>query len=165
MRKTDFLKKNLLDTCPSVGPLISLLWTTGDISSWFQSQSGFFLIWTWQRHTWYICYLRFTCGVTPLPVYNASILACCLPHMHISAEVGCRDLNHWPPAWQSDMLPSWPRWLKFCLFVSGNDYCWLQWENPFLNLRILSCMGRAVSITVRADVWRLIHDNSRSILV
>ena len=37
--------------------------------------------------------LRFTSGVTPLPVYNASIAASRLPHMRVSAEVGCRDLN------------------------------------------------------------------------
>ena len=37
--------------------------------------------------------LRFTSGATPLPVYNASIAASCLPHMCVSAEVGCRDLN------------------------------------------------------------------------
>ena len=43
-----------------------------------------------------ICYihsLRFTSGVTPLPVYNASIAASHLPHMRVSAEVGCWDLN------------------------------------------------------------------------
>ena len=53
--------------------------------------------------------LRFTSGVTPLPVYNASIAASRLPHMHVSAEVGCRDLNHRPPAQQSDALPTRPR--------------------------------------------------------
>ena len=34
--------------------------------------------------------LRFTSGVTPLPVYMASIAASCFPHMRVSAEVGCR---------------------------------------------------------------------------
>ena len=37
--------------------------------------------------------LRFTSGVTALPVYNASIVVSRLPHIHVSAEVGCRDLN------------------------------------------------------------------------
>ena len=36
---------------------------------------------TWQR---------FTSGATPLPVYMATILASCFPHMHVSAEVGCQ---------------------------------------------------------------------------
>ena len=44
-----------------------------------------------------ICSLRFTSGATPLPVYNASIAASRLPHMHVSAEVGCWDLNRQPP--------------------------------------------------------------------
>ena len=53
--------------------------------------------------------LRFTSGATHLPVYNASIAASRLPHMRISAEVGCRDLNRRPPARQSDALPTRPR--------------------------------------------------------
>ena len=52
--------------------------------------------------------LRFTSGATPLPVYNASIAASCLPHMRVSAEVECRNLNRWPPARQSDALPTRP---------------------------------------------------------
>ena len=53
--------------------------------------------------------LRFTSDVTPLPVYNTSIAASHLPHMHVSAEVGYQDLNRWPPAWQYDSLPTRPR--------------------------------------------------------
>ena len=53
--------------------------------------------------------LRFTSGATPLPVYNASIAASHLPHMRVSAEVGCWDLNCRPPARQSDALPTRPR--------------------------------------------------------
>ena len=52
--------------------------------------------------------LRFTSGATPLLVYTASIAASRLPHMHVSAEVGCRDLNRRPPARQSDVLPTRP---------------------------------------------------------
>ena len=37
--------------------------------------------------------LRFTSGVTPLPVYNTSIAGSHLPHMRVSAELGCQDLN------------------------------------------------------------------------
>ena len=39
-----FKKKILLDTCLFVGPLINLFWISGDVSSGFQSQSGFCLI-------------------------------------------------------------------------------------------------------------------------
>ena len=61
-----------------------------------------------------ICSLRFTSGVTPLLVYTASIAASHLPHMRVSAEVGCRDLNHRPPARQSDVLPTRP-WQPACV--------------------------------------------------
>ena len=56
-----------------------------------------------------ICSLRFTSGATPLLVYTASIAASGLPHMRVSVEVGCRDLNRRPPAQQSDALPTGPR--------------------------------------------------------
>ena len=35
-----FLKKKLVDPCPSVVPLIPLFQTSGEVSSGFQSQSG-----------------------------------------------------------------------------------------------------------------------------
>ena len=63
--------------------------------------------------------LRFTSGATPLPVYNASIAASRLPHMCVSAEVGCRDLNHRPPARQSDTLPTRP-WRPALTMLSSN---------------------------------------------
>ena len=53
--------------------------------------------------------LRFTSGVTPLLVYNACIAASHLPHMHISTEMRCWDLNCRPPARQSDALSNQPR--------------------------------------------------------
>ena len=41
-----FLKVFLLDTftCPILGLLVPLFWISGDVSSGFQSQSGFYLI-------------------------------------------------------------------------------------------------------------------------
>ena len=39
-----FFLKFLKDMSPFVGPLIPLFWTSGDIYSGFQSQSGFCLI-------------------------------------------------------------------------------------------------------------------------
>ena len=39
-----FFKKFLADTCPFLGPLVPLFWISGDVSSGFQSQSGFCLI-------------------------------------------------------------------------------------------------------------------------
>ena len=34
--------------------------------------------------------LRFTSGTTPANLLTASKVACCLPHIRVSAEVGCR---------------------------------------------------------------------------
>ena len=61
----------------------SLFWTSGDVSSGFQSQSGFCLIQAQQRCT--CCYvthsLRFTSGVTPADLLAASItVKLSLPH-------------------------------------------------------------------------------------
>ena len=69
-----------------------------------------------------ICSLRFTSGATPLPVYNASIAASRLPHMHVSAEVGCQDLNRRTPARQSDTLPTRPRRPAGTVFFAATNY-------------------------------------------
>ena len=84
-----FFKKILADTCPFLGPLISMLRTTGDISSRFQSQSGQPYSLLAEAYMIYVP-LRFPSIVTPLPVYVASIVIGHFPHMHDSAEVGCR---------------------------------------------------------------------------
>ena len=44
-----FFLKFLADTCPFLGPLVPLFWISGDVSSGFQSQSGF-------------CLIRYFCG-------------------------------------------------------------------------------------------------------
>ena len=38
--KIYILLKFLVDTCPFIGPLIPLFWTSGDVSCGFQSHSG-----------------------------------------------------------------------------------------------------------------------------
>ena len=65
------------------GATDTLFRTSGDVSSGFQSQSGFCLIQTLQRRTWYM----FPVLVTPLPVYIASIAAGCFPRMRVSADI------------------------------------------------------------------------------
>ena len=59
---------------PFVGPLIPLFWTSGDVSSGFQSQSGFCLICTWWRC---MCctILRFTSAATNTDLLVASMAA------------------------------------------------------------------------------------------
>ena len=65
-----------------------------------------------------------------LPVYTANIAASCLPHMRVSAEVGCRDFNCRPPARQSDALPTRPRrpawWFTLLLIsiIAGLNRSW-----------------------------------------
>ena len=59
-----------------VGSLIPLFWTSGDVSSGFQSQSGFYLIHTWRRHMSNVTHsLRFTSGATPADLLAASMAA------------------------------------------------------------------------------------------
>ena len=71
--------KFFMDTCPFVGPLIPLFWTSGDVSSGFQSQSG-------QPYSHFGGGIH-TSGVTHFPVYNASIAAGHFPYMRVSAEL------------------------------------------------------------------------------
>ena len=67
--------------------------------------------------------LIFTSGVTPLPVYIASIAAGRFPHMRVSAEVGCRcgDLNQ-PPIFRAPM---------------DHFYC-CEWDPIFINVDFLT---------------------------
>ena len=97
--------KFLLDTCPFVGPLIPQFWTS-PLGFKARANSALFKLCggKYDIHS-----LRFTSGATPLLVYNASIAASRFPNMHVSAEVGCWDLNHRPPARQSDALLTQPR--------------------------------------------------------
>ena len=51
-----FFKVFLSDTftCPILGPLVPLFWISGDVSSGFQSQSGFCLIRIVEANVMYI---------------------------------------------------------------------------------------------------------------
>ena len=55
--------------------------------------------------------LRFTSGATPLPVYNASIAASCLPHMQspdVSAGVrGSCQMNNFELVYRQDHTTLW----------------------------------------------------------
>ena len=51
-------------TCPILRPLIPLFWISGDVSSGFQSQSGFCLIRIAEANVMYIHSPRSTCGAT-----------------------------------------------------------------------------------------------------
>ena len=80
--------------------LIPLFCTSGDIIHTFG-----------QKHMWHICTLRFTSGVTPLPVYVTGIATSHFPHVHAFAEVGCR----------TRLTPPKDHWLLSCA-VKSVDY-------------------------------------------
>ena len=93
-----FFKKKYFGERESFLPLIPLFWTSGDVSSGFQSQSRFCLIHTWQRHTSNITHsLRFTSGATP-----ADLLAASMATEPISSTYLQR---HW---WESNGRPLTP---------------------------------------------------------
>ena len=67
-----FFKKEILeDIPPFCGPLISLFWTSGDICSGFQNQSGSSTL----RASLLLCnrFPRFTSGATPADLLAASM--------------------------------------------------------------------------------------------
>ena len=91
------LKNRSTGSTVFVGSLIPVFWTSGDISSLgFKARVGS-LIRTWQRHTWCIFpEIHLWCNTCqPLGGQHCS---CSLPHMPVSAEVGCLirlgDLPH-----------------------------------------------------------------------
>ena len=72
-----FFKNFFVDTFPLLGPLISLFQTSGDVLT---SPLGFIarvgsLTQTWERHTWYMCSLRFTSGVSARLEWETSCLS------------------------------------------------------------------------------------------
>ena len=89
-------------------PLIPLFWTSGDVSSGFQSQRGFCLIQILQRWT---CNtfpeIRLQCD-TSASVYSQHNSWSLSPHACFSRG-RIPDLNHRPPAWQMHMLTTQPQ--------------------------------------------------------
>ena len=67
-------------------PLVPLVWISGDVSSGFQSQSGFCLICTFCGSECYVYSPRSTSGAAHADLLMASIAAGESPHA--SAEVG-----------------------------------------------------------------------------
>ena len=72
---SSFFLKFLVDTCPILGPLVPLFWISGDVSSGFQSQSGFFLIRFFCGGENDVHSLRSTSSVTPANLLAAGITA------------------------------------------------------------------------------------------
>ena len=81
-----FFFKFLADTCPFLGPLVPLFWISGDVSSGFQSQSGFCLIRYFCRGECNVHSSRFTSGATLANLLAAGAQPVTSPHA--CAEVG-----------------------------------------------------------------------------
>ena len=77
-----FLKKFLEDISPFVGPQITLFWTSGDVSSGLQSQSGQPYSCLAEVYVLYI-FLRFTFGVTPVDFLVANMTAELISSTHL----------------------------------------------------------------------------------
>ena len=87
-----FFLKFLADTCPFWGPLVPLFWISGDISSGFQSQSGFCLIRYFCGGECNVHSPRFTSGATLADL----LVACAQPvtSSHACAEVGLGSVSN-----------------------------------------------------------------------
>ena len=71
-----------------MGPLIPLFWTSSDVSSGFQSQSG--QPYSHLTEAYYVCPRRLTSGAIPADLLMASMAVSCFLHMCVSVEIGCR---------------------------------------------------------------------------
>ena len=131
--------------CPILRLLVPLFWISGDVSSGFQSQSGFCLICMFYRGKCNVHSLASTSGTTPAGLWTTSITASHAPHA--SAEVGLgSDLNGQPPAQKTNSLPLcqqpdlcptlvfkvyikewfWPFSVKYHLMSSKTLSIWLE---------------------------------------
>ena len=175
-----FYFKFLLDTCPFLGPLIPLFMTSGDVCSGFQSQSGFCLIPTLQRHTWYTFpEIHLWCD-TSASVYQQHSSQLLFPHVCFRRG-RMPDLNHIPPAWQADALttqsqqpnlvyhveklrsfisPPYLIWSCYIIFIREklSESCTFPVNNPiksqiFLVKGAIIHQGRGGLICILYQVW------------
>ena len=87
-----FFLKFLVDTCPFLGPLVPLFWISGDVSSGFQSQSGFCLIRYFCGGECNVHSPRFTSGATLADLLAAGVQPVTSPHA--CAEVGLGSVSN-----------------------------------------------------------------------
>ena len=100
-----FLKKFLADTCPFLGPLVPPFWISGDVSSGFQSQSGFCLIHVFAEVN--VMYIP-TSSATHADLLAAGVQPVTYPCA--CAEVGLgSDSNRQSPTQKTNVLPLWQR--------------------------------------------------------
>ena len=82
----------MADTCPFLGPLVPLFWISGDVSSGFQSQSGFCLIRYFCGGECNVHSPRFTSGATLANLLAAGAQPVTSPHA--CAEVGLGSVSN-----------------------------------------------------------------------
>ena len=99
-----FFLKFLADTCPFWGPLVPLFWISGNVSSGFQSQSGFCLIHYFCGGKCNVHSPRFTSVATLADLLAAGAQPVTSPHA--CAEVGLgSDSNVQPHEQKTNALP------------------------------------------------------------
>ena len=86
--KLFFFKMFLADTCPFWGPLVPLFWISGDVSSGFQSQSGFCLICYFCGGECNVHSPRFTSGATLADLLVVSAQPVTSPHACAEVRLG-----------------------------------------------------------------------------
>ena len=139
---TLFFLKFLADTCPFLGPLVLLFWISGDVSSGFQSQSGFCLI-------RYFC--RGECNVrSPRSTSWQPARSWYCPHILLQ-RWSCRDSNSCSQnkkvlrLWWCLILVSKPEWaalfthVMLDVFLEIYFWCYPHWA--------LDCQHAAIPVT------------------
>ena len=120
-----FFLKFLVVTCPFLGPLVPLFWISGDVSSGFQSQSGFCLIRYFCGGKCNVHSPRFTSGVTLADLLAAGEQPVTSPHACAEVRLGS-DSNVQSQEQKTNALPLCQRpglWLKLSLLVRLFEYC------------------------------------------
>ena len=123
----------MADTCPFLGPLVPLFWISGDVSSGFQSQSGFCLIRYFCGGECNVHSPRFTSGATLADLLAAGVQPVTSPHA--CAEVGLgSDSNVLQHEQKTNALPLCQRpGLNLKLYYSPPDElknCYTLGEKP-----------------------------------
>ena len=99
-----FYKKFLADICPFLGPLVPLFLISGDVSSGFQSQSGFCLIRYFCRGECNVHSPRFTSGATLANLLAAGAQPVTSPHACADVGIGS-DSNVQSHGQKTNALP------------------------------------------------------------
>ena len=127
-----FFKKFLADTCLILGPLVPLFWISGDVSSGFQSQSGFCLICYFCGGECNVHSPRFTSGATLADLLAAGVQPVTSPHASAEMRLGS-NLNEQSPGKKTK--------------------AWNCASNPYLYININHYSGPCINCEIRLVTW------------